>query len=70
MFCQPLWQTDMARDTLKQELFQGMIIGKKKLNKAFVLRVSLYASPGLSFLNVRWASSPSLFGWYLNRGDR
>lgn len=32
---QPLWQTDMAHDLLEQEIFQGMILGKRKLNKDF-----------------------------------
>lgn len=30
---QLLWQTDMGHDLSRQELFQGMIIGKRKLNK-------------------------------------
>lgn len=32
---QPLWQTHMAHNLLKQKLSQGMIIGKRKLSKAF-----------------------------------
>lgn len=34
LFHQPLWQVDVADDLLEQELFQGMIIGKRKLNAA------------------------------------
>lgn len=32
---QLLWQTDMGHDLLKQELFQDMIIVKRKLNKTW-----------------------------------
>lgn len=40
---QLLWQTDMDHDLSKQELFQGMIIGRRKLNKALALKcVCLY----------------------------
>lgn len=35
LFHQPLRHIDMACDLLKQKLFQGMIIGKRKSNKAF-----------------------------------
>lgn len=83
LFHQPLWQTHMTHNLLKQKLSQGVIIGKRKLRKFLLKSVSacicwtfLFEHTVRCLLKLNTSEEGmmlllvSLFGWHLKRDNR